>query len=363
MASRKKTQPADAPADTAQANTDLVAMTPLQRAQMVLGVERVKTELAALAGRFVNIKAITNDDGLAEAKAAVKSLVTARTTIEKAGKSARDDATKFSKAVIAEEKGLIGIIKPEEERIAQLVSIEETRRVEAERVAREQEQARAAVIEQAFAGIRNMRTQPAGVTVEQFTALIADAEAFRDNPPEAIPDDLLHAAKYEANVTINTLKAGRDARAQADADAEELERLRKDQEELAQLRREKAEREAAAAAPNLTQQTLAIRAEIEGRPDPEPEDDDLPPGFGDAEDEDTPPGLDTLEQDTVEQDLPPAFYGTGPVADYRRATQPVRQQPSLAEAANAALGLLKREGLQDTSEFRDLEFALDQLPY
>jgi hypothetical protein len=42
---------------------------------------------------------------------------TARTTIEKLGKAARDDATKFSKAVIAEEDRLIEIIQPEETRV------------------------------------------------------------------------------------------------------------------------------------------------------------------------------------------------------------------------------------------------------
>ncbi|MFX8160626.1 hypothetical protein ABTL01_19900, partial [Acinetobacter baumannii] len=45
------------------------------------------------------------------------TLANARIAISKAGKEARDDATKFSKAVIEEEKRLIAIIEPEEDRL------------------------------------------------------------------------------------------------------------------------------------------------------------------------------------------------------------------------------------------------------
>ena len=44
----------------------------------------------------------------------------ARTGIVQAGKAARDDATRFSKAVIAEEARLVAIIQPEESRLKAL---------------------------------------------------------------------------------------------------------------------------------------------------------------------------------------------------------------------------------------------------
>lgn len=56
-----------------------------------------------------------------------------RVKIEKAGLAARDEANKFSKAVIAYEKKLVGIIEPEEDRLA---AIEE----EAEKIAFRKEQ-------------------------------------------------------------------------------------------------------------------------------------------------------------------------------------------------------------------------------
>lgn len=56
----------------------------------------------------------------------------ARVQIEKYGKDMRDDANRFAKAVIAKERELIGIIEPEEERLA---AIEEAARKAEERAA------------------------------------------------------------------------------------------------------------------------------------------------------------------------------------------------------------------------------------
>lgn len=52
-----------------------------------------------------------------ECHSAAMAATKARTAIVQAGKAARDDATRFSKAVIAEEARLIAIIQPEESRL------------------------------------------------------------------------------------------------------------------------------------------------------------------------------------------------------------------------------------------------------
>ncbi|MGR3504901.1 MAG: hypothetical protein ACU0B7_03410 [Paracoccaceae bacterium] len=61
------------------------------------------------------------------------SLKNARVEITKTGKAMRDDATKFSRAVIAREKELIAIIEPEEQR---LQKIEAEAKLQAERAER-----------------------------------------------------------------------------------------------------------------------------------------------------------------------------------------------------------------------------------
>ena len=68
------------------------------------------------------------------------ALASARIAISKTGKAARDDATKFSKAVIAEEASLIEITAAEEKRLLALrdawdeqVAIEKAAKEQAER--------------------------------------------------------------------------------------------------------------------------------------------------------------------------------------------------------------------------------------
>lgn len=62
-----------------------------------------------------------------------KDLKKTRVTIEKTGKVMRDDANKFAKAVIAKEKELIGIIEPEELRLAGLEADAEVAKIHRER--------------------------------------------------------------------------------------------------------------------------------------------------------------------------------------------------------------------------------------
>jgi hypothetical protein len=77
-------------------------------------------ELIAIAKASSELGKIETKDHYAEIMAAEKRLVKIRLNITSIGKAARDDATKFSKAVIAEENRLIGLIEPEEERLKAL---------------------------------------------------------------------------------------------------------------------------------------------------------------------------------------------------------------------------------------------------
>lgn len=95
-------------------------LTVIARAALALQSDQTRKDLQALVAKSANIKEVKNIAGREECHSAAMTLVRARTTIEKTGKAARDDATKFSKAVIAEEKSLIEITAGEEARLLAL---------------------------------------------------------------------------------------------------------------------------------------------------------------------------------------------------------------------------------------------------
>lgn len=100
--------------------TEITALTVQARAAVALGSSKAEAELIELAGKSKSIVTITNKDGRAECHQAAMTAKEARINVEKAGKSAREDATAFSKAVISEEARLVALIKPEETRLIEL---------------------------------------------------------------------------------------------------------------------------------------------------------------------------------------------------------------------------------------------------
>lgn len=226
-------------------------LSPEARAEQALSYEATKAKLETLASSWLTLKRVDDDDSLAAAKAAKAKLASTRVSIEKTGKAARDSATKYSKAVIAKERELIDVIRPEEDRIGALIAAEETRRADAERAIREEEERRAEAIRMAFSRVRQLPQLGENAGVTAIDKLITEAEAFRENPGD-LPQDMLAAAKYEANVAIASLRASRDRRVQADIDAAELE----------QLRAEKAERDAAQAKADAAQAKAEAAAAV-----------------------------------------------------------------------------------------------------
>lgn len=92
-------------------------LTVIERAAVALGTTEREKELRALVARSTDIVEVKNVAGRDQCHGAAMALRTARTSIRKVGKDARDDATKFSKAVIAEEDRLVALIEPEETRL------------------------------------------------------------------------------------------------------------------------------------------------------------------------------------------------------------------------------------------------------
>jgi hypothetical protein len=100
-----------------EAQTDISTLPPADRAALVLNSTKTEADLKQLATSLKAITLVNSPAGREQAHSLAMTARTARTTIEKLGKAARDDATKFSKAVIAEEDRLIEIIQPEETRV------------------------------------------------------------------------------------------------------------------------------------------------------------------------------------------------------------------------------------------------------
>lgn len=95
-------------------------LTVQQRAAVALNSDKARAELTAIAETLKSMKDPTNRAGRDDCHSAVMQSVAARGAVAKAGKVAREDAVKYQKAIIAEEGSLIGIVKPNEDRVRAL---------------------------------------------------------------------------------------------------------------------------------------------------------------------------------------------------------------------------------------------------
>jgi len=91
-----------------------------ERAKAALSIEHTEKELSELAKKFSDVTEISNADDYSLVKGACREFQKVRVSIERAGKEARDDANKFSKAVLSEQKRLLSIVVPEEDRLKAL---------------------------------------------------------------------------------------------------------------------------------------------------------------------------------------------------------------------------------------------------
>lgn len=218
-------------------NTD-IALTPDQRAQHILKVDVRKAELAKLAAKSADLVSITNHAGYQQIHAARMVLKNERVAIEKAGKEARDDATRFSKAVIAAEKELVGLIQPEETRLGEIQQAwddkvaaekEERERIEADRLAR---------IRARITALVHLPVAMVGATVEAIDEAMGNAQAFDVTDLSGTDQIEAEAAKATAIEKLTDMRAHRVA---ADAEAARLAQLQaeieRERDRLAELER------------------------------------------------------------------------------------------------------------------------------
>jgi len=226
-------------------------LTVIDRARQALAFDQTKAQLAELAQASVRIVAITNAAGREECHAAAMALTKQRTTITATGKAAREDATKFSKAVIAAENELLGIITPEETRLRKLRDDYDADRAAEKQAAIDAENKRVANIQ---VRIQEFKDRPS-VAVGRDSSAISDIICCTELKPvdgsyaEFTPQ--AQVAKDEAlaklrEMRIRAVDAELEAKRVAEEQAAAAEQLRRDREELERLRAEAAERQAKA---------------------------------------------------------------------------------------------------------------------
>ena len=268
--------------------TTTTELTVVERAAVALGTSEREKEMLALVAKSNDIVEIKNAAGRDQCHAAAMLLRTARTSIRKVGKDARDDATKFSKAVIAEEDRLVALIEPEETRLIGMRDVWDEAREAEKRAKLEAEQRRVAALRSRIEEIRAVVSKVAGrpasyihteiqlimalpIDVEQFAELTGEAEMARGTTLEKLWE--LHAAAVAQEAEADRIAAEREAiereraeleaqrqreeakraerervEAAARAEQERLDRERREAEEAerrAQQEREDAERRAA----------------------------------------------------------------------------------------------------------------------
>lgn len=238
---------------------------PAQRAALALRSSQTEADLKALAAASADITAVIDMDGREQAHRIAMTLRTARTTIEKTGKAARDDATKFSKAVIAEEDRLISLIAPEEKRVLALRDDydAEQERIQAEKIAAERRRTEAH--EANIAAMKATPTKCIGMSAREVMAVI-DMAAMKWDAHAGTWEEFEEQAATAYEETIAALrelyrvKLESEEAAAAEAAAREAERQRIAAEQ-AELARQRAEQEQAAR--ELAEQQAALRRQQE----------------------------------------------------------------------------------------------------
>ena len=257
--------------------TQITTLPPAERAVVALGSSALEIHLTDLVKKHADIVTIANKDGREQVHAAAMVLRKQRTTIAAAGKGARDDAAKFCKAVIDEEKRLIGLIEPEEDRLIKLRDDWDAEREAEKQAAIAKEAMRRKHIEEMIDAIRNMVFVSPRETSAGVDAIIAATEAL--DVSEATYEEFAPAASRAKAETLESLREtlemakfneAEQSRIKAAQEAEAA-RLAAEREELAKLRAEAAERqrveaEAAEAARKAAAEKIAAeRAELEAQ--------------------------------------------------------------------------------------------------
>lgn len=214
------------------------SMSVIERAANALNQAETEEQIKALVEESKPIVAVTDPASREVCHSSLMTLKNMRVLIQNRGKDGRDEAVKYSKAVIAIEKELVALITPEETRLAAIRDEWDTARDREKEARIQAEIARAAEIQRRIDGIRNW---PIGATGQESLLvgqMLAQAQTYRIE--EAVFQERCEEAKAVLGASIAALTG---ILAQRKAHEAEQEQLKRDQAELAQRRAADAERD------------------------------------------------------------------------------------------------------------------------
>ena len=229
-------------------------LTVQQRAAVALESSKAEAELKALAESSKCITEITNRAGREECHSAAMAATKARTAIVQAGKAARDDATRFSKAVIAEEARLIAIIQPEESRLKVLRDEWDAKEAREKAAKAEAERLRVLEISQRIALFKQATSDAArfDVTATKAGEILAELQAIEIDSSFAEffgeAKEAHAAAVADIRATVEAKRAAEEAAAKAEADRVEAARVAAEEARIAEQKRNEEEARAKAKA-------------------------------------------------------------------------------------------------------------------
>jgi hypothetical protein len=220
-----------------------------ERAAVALGAPKYEQEIRDLVAKTVTITEVKNKDGREQCHGAMMTLKNARVAIEKAAKAAREDATAFSKAVIAEEKRLVALAEPEEARLQGLRDAWDAEIAREKAAQAAAEQARVNGIQAKIDEIKDCVVIATGKSADEIASAIAELESTAITLEEF--GEFSGAAQAAQVATI--AKLGEMLAAQQAHEAEAA-RIAAEREALERQRAELAEQERKAAAARAEQE-------------------------------------------------------------------------------------------------------------
>ncbi|MFL9943675.1 coiled-coil domain-containing protein [Paraburkholderia graminis] len=231
-----------------------------ERAAIALGTAEHEKNLLALATKYADITKIVNSAGREQCHSAYMELKNTRVNIEGAGKSAREDANAFQKAVIKEVERLTAITAEEELRLRVLRDSYDAER-EAERQAKAAaDKARVDAIRAKIDEIKDCVVVGMGRSSDDLESAISELESTEitlDEYGEFAGE--AQAAQAATVVNLKEMLAAQQAHeAEATRIAAEREALERQRAELAEQ-----ERQAAAARAEQEARDRAERERVE----------------------------------------------------------------------------------------------------
>lgn len=230
-------------------------LTVSQRASIALTIDLTEEQLQELAAQTKDVTTIKDKTDYALVKGGQMALRDTRIKIEKAGKDARDDANKFSKAVLVEQRRLVGIISDEEDRLKAMRKVVDDAEDARKRAEAEKEEARIADMQKRVAAIYGLAEGLLNANSDEVrdrivSATSVDPTAFQEFEPTALlaKTSILDGLNTALEAKMEQEEAAKLAADVAAAQAEKQAELdRKEAEMTARENAIKAEQSAALA--------------------------------------------------------------------------------------------------------------------